>query len=237
MKISLIICAYNEEDYIKTCLENAIKNSHGKFHEIVVVNNNSADNTKKIAESMQGVIVTTELQKGPSYARQKGFEISTGEILAFIDADTQMPKGWVDILENEFTKNQKLCCLSGPYIYYDFSRWRKFLCYIYWYILAYPTYLCIGYMAVGGNFAIKKETLKKMNGFDPSIAFYGDDTNIAYRASKLGKVKFNLNFVMYSSGRRLIDQGMLNTAFLYMVNFLTQVFMKKSITKSYKDIR
>ena len=52
MKISLIICAYNEENYIQACLEHALKNSRGKFHEIIVVDNNSPDRTKKIAEKV-----------------------------------------------------------------------------------------------------------------------------------------------------------------------------------------
>lgn len=235
-KISLVICAYNEEKYIGKCLDSVIKNSSGKFHEIIVVDNISTDHTKEIAEKIPGVMVVEEFKKGPNHARQKGFEVATGDILAFIDADTRMPEGWIGILINEFKNNPRLVCLSGPYIYYDFSKWQQFLSLVYWYI-AYPVYLVVGYMTVGGNFAIKKEVLKKMNGFDPSIEFYGDDTNIARRVSSFGKVKFKLNFIMYSSARRLKGQGMLKTAFLYVLNFLTQVLMKKSATKTYRDIR
>lgn len=236
MKISLIICAYNEENYIKACLECAVKNSSGKFHEIIVVDNNSTDRTREIVEKMSGVQIVTELKKGPSHARQKGFEVATGDILAFIDADTKMPEGWVDTLTKEFTDNPKLVCLSGPYIYYDFSKWQQFLSLMYWYV-AYPIYLFIGYMAIGGNLVIKKEILEKMKGFDASIEFYGDDTNIARRASLFGKVKFKLSFIIYSSARRLVSQGMIKTTFLYILNFFSQVFIKKSATKSYKDIR
>ncbi len=237
MKISLIICAYNEENYIQGCLENAIKNGSGKFHEIIVVDNNSTDRTKEIVGKIPGVTLVAESQKGPNHARQKGFEVATGDILAFIDADTRMPEGWIDTLIHEFQNDPKIVCLSGPYIYYDLSKWQRFLCFAYWHILAYPTYLLVRYMAIWGNFAIKKEILKKMNGIDTSIGFYGDDTNIARRSSLLGKSKFKLNFVMYSSGRRLKGQGILYTTFLYVLNFLTQVFIKKSVTKSHKDIR
>jgi len=237
MKISLIICAYNEENYIQACLESALKNSPGKFHEIIVVDNNSTDRTKDIAEKISGIRVVTELQKGPNHARQKGFEVATGDILAFIDADTRMPEGWIDVAINEFTNNPEMCCLSGPYFYYDFSKWQQFLSSIYWYVLAYPIYLLIGYMAIWGNFVIKKEVLEKMNGIDTSIPFYGDDTNIARRASKHGKVKFKLDFAMPSSARRLTKEGMIKTAFLYVINFFSQVLIKKTVTNSYKDIR
>ncbi|MFA5778132.1 MAG: glycosyltransferase family A protein [Candidatus Paceibacterota bacterium] len=236
MRISLIICAYNEEKYIQACLENAIKNSSGKFYEIIVVDNNSTDHTKETVEKIPGVIIATELQKGTNYARQKGVELATGDLLAFIDADTKMPEGWVDTLISEFTNNPKIVCLSGPYIYYDFSKWQQFLSLVYWY-LAFPVYLFVGYMAVGGNFVIKKEVVKKMNGFDTSIQFYGDDTSIARDASRFGKVKFKLNFIMYSSARRLKSQGVTKTALIYVLNFFSQVLIKKSATKSSKDIR
>ncbi len=237
MKISLIICAYNEEKYINSCLEHAVKNSNNKFYEIIVVDNNSTDNTKNIAEKFPGVKVVHKLEKGPNHARQKGIDVATGDILAFIDADTKMPKGWIDIAIKEFSQNKNLGCLSGPYVYYDFSKWEQFLCLIYWYLLAYPTYLILGHMVVGGNFVIRKEILDKMQGLDTSIAFYGDDTNIAQRASKFGKVKFKLNLIMPSSARRLKGEGILKMAFTYIINFISQASIKKSVTKTFKDIR
>lgn len=237
MKISLIICAYNEENYIEACLENVLKNASAKLQEIIVVDNNSTDRTREIARKIPGVIVVEESQKGPNYARQKGAKVATGDILAFIDADNRIPEGWIDILTSEFINNPEISCLSGPYIFYDFSKWQNFLSLIYWYMLAYPTYLIVGYMAIAGNFIIKKEIYEKINGFDTSIAFYGEDTGIAREASKWGKVKFKLNFFIYSSARRLKGQGMLKTAFIYVLNFFSQVFIKKSVTKSYRDIR
>jgi glycosyltransferase involved in cell wall biosynthesis len=58
--ISLIIPAYNEEKYISTCLDYAIKNSNGKLLEIIVVDNASTDNTKKIASNYPNVRVVYE---------------------------------------------------------------------------------------------------------------------------------------------------------------------------------
>jgi GT2 family glycosyltransferase len=182
-------------------------------------------------------IITELLQKGPNHARQKGAEVATGDILAFIDADTKMPENWINILIDEFNKNPKLVALSGPFVYYDFSKWQKFLSSIYWYILAYPLYLLVGYMAVAGNFVIRKDIFDKMNGLDTSIVFYGDDTNTARRASRFGKVKFRLDFFLYSSARRLIKQNMLKVTFVYVVNFFSQTFMKKSVHHSYEEIR
>ncbi len=236
-KVSLIIPAYNEEKYIKACLEHAIGNSGGKFFEIIVVDNNSSDRTKEIAEKIKGVRVVHEGQKGLTLARQRGFAESRGDILAYADADTQMPEGWYEAVVSEFKKNERLACLSGPYVYYDIPGWQRFLVKIYWYVFAFPAYLIIGYMTVGGNFAIRRSVLERMNGFDTSISFYGEDTNIARRARAFGKVKFRPDFVMYTSGRRLAGQGLFKTSFLYAANFISEALFHRPVTQEYKDIR
>ena len=236
--ISLIIPAYNEEKYIGECLDYAIRNSNGKFLEIIVVDNASTDKTADIAGSFSGVKVIREDRKGLTRARECGLKNSKGDILAYIDADTRLPLNWVEQIEKEFSKSENLSCLSGPYIYHDISRLNKFLVKIlYWYMLAMPVYKMVGYMVTGANFAIRRDVIEKMGGFDTTIEFYGEDTNVARRASKYGKVKFKPSFTMYLSGRRLNQQGIYKTAFIYMANYLSEVFLKKPSTKEYKDFR
>ena len=236
-KISLIIPAYNEEKYIGQALDHALASGRGRFYEIIVVNNASTDGTKKVAEQRNGVRVVDEQKKGLTMARQRGYMEATGDILAYIDADTKMSLDWYDTVIKEFSKNENLACLSGPYVYYDIPKAQKLFVKTYWYVLGMPMYFLVGYMATGGNFAIRKNVVDKMHGFDTSIAFYGEDTNIARRASKFGKVKFTPNLTMHTSGRRLSGQGIVTTARLYTTNFLSEVFLKKPIHKEYKDLR
>lgn len=121
-KISLVICAYNEEKYIGACLEHAIKNSKGRISEILVINNASTDRTREVALGYEGVRVVEENRKGQVRARERSFYEVKGDIIAYLDADTKMPEGWIDIVTSEFLNNKNLVCLSGPYIYYDFSK-------------------------------------------------------------------------------------------------------------------
>ena len=236
--ISLIIPAYNEEKYIGECLDHAIKNSNGRLLEIIVVDNASTDRTKEIALKYEGVKVVREEKKGLTRARQRGYEEGKGEILAYIDADTHMPKGWIDRVIKEFAHNDNLVCLSGPCLYYDFSNFEKFLTkIIYWYSIAMPMYFLVGYMVQGAGFAVKRDTLSEMGGFDTSIEFYGEDTNIARRASVFGKVKFKPSLQMYASARRFKDQGLYKTTIIYMINYCSEVFIRKPVTEKYKDFR
>jgi len=236
--ISLVIPAYNEEKYIGDCLLYALKNGNGKFLEIIVIDNASTDNTKEVAERFEGVRVVREDKKGLTAARQRGFLEAKGDVLAFVDADTQMPESWATRVATEFTTADNLACLSGPYVYHDTSRLQRFVAkWFYWRLLAMPMYFFLGYMAVGGNFAIKRNVIERMGGFDTSIEFYGEDTNIARRAHEFGKVKFTLSLAMPTSGRRMASQGVIKTATIYVLNFLSEVTLKRPATREYTDIR
>jgi glycosyltransferase involved in cell wall biosynthesis len=246
MKVTLIIPAYNEEKYIAECLEHVLHNKN--FNEIIVIDNASTDRTAEIAAKIAHehpdakIRVVREDKKGLVMARQRGF-LEAGknpqcDIIAYVDADTKMPEKWLTAVIHEFEKDPNLATLSGPYIYHDIPAWQQSLIKIlYWRALAMPVYWIVGFMVTGANFAIRKSVLEKMNGFDVGIAFYGEDTNIARRASKHGKVKFKANFEMYTSGRRLKKQGITKTGLIYMANFVSEAFFKKPATKGYEDYR
>lgn len=237
LNISLIIPAYNEENYIGACLDHVLMNSHGRFTEIIVIDNASTDRTAEIAITYPGVRVVREEVKGLTKARQRGYIEAQGDILAYIDADTRMPPFWYDSIVRHFSSAGTLACLSGPYVYYEQSSLQKMIIRFYCYLLMMPVYLLVGYMVNGGNFAIRREILNKMEGFDTSIEFYGEDANIARRASSYGRVAFDPSFVMPTSARRFAGQGLLRTAWLYASNYFAEVLWQRPYSHEYKDIR
>lgn len=237
MNISLIIPAYNEAKYLGRCLTSVLKQGHPGLHEIIVVDNASSDGTAELAKTFPGVQVVREDRKGLTYARQKGLENVTGNIVAYVDADTILPSNWFQMITDEFSKDESVVCLSGPYRYYDVTFIHRILVWVYWTFFAYPIYLLVGYMVVGGNFAARRVSLERIGGFDTSISFYGEDTNIARRLHAAGKVKFKLSFMMNTSGRRFGGQGFFKTGAIYMFNFFSEAFIKRPITRVYKDIR
>jgi GT2 family glycosyltransferase len=132
--------------------------------------------------------------------------------------------------------------LSGPYVYYDLSGMMNFFIRLQYYG-AYCIYLLHNYilrinsMATFGNLIIRRDALQKLGGYDLSVEFYGDDTDIALRLFQLGKVKFSLNLEMYSSGRRLQSEGIMRAEAKYIINYLWITYKKRPFTKSYSDIR
>lgn len=244
MKISFVIPAYNEEAYIGKCLESILE-ATGKLYastEVIVVNNASTDRTKEIASSFPKVIVVDEPRKGLLFARQAGFEASTGELIANVDSDSILTPGWINTVLYEFSKNKKLAALSGPFIYYDLPvaanvgvRFYYYLGYIIYFINRFI--LRIGSLLQGGNFVLRREALKKIGGFNLDLTFYGEDTDLAVRISKVGAAKFTFKLPMYSSGRRLKYEGFLTMAIKYPANFFSTTFRGKPFHEEYIDIR
>jgi glycosyltransferase involved in cell wall biosynthesis len=244
MKIAFVIPAYNEEALIAQCVEAVIAEvkRSGADAEIVVVNNASKDRTKEIAEAYPEVTVVDEKQKGLVHARRAGFEATTAPLVANIDADTLVPEGWITTVLDEFSKNEKLVGLSGPYVYYDLSWWNQFMVKGF-YGLSYLVYLLnrfvlrVGSMIQGGNFVILRSAWLKAGGFDTSITFYGEDTDVAVRLSKVGPVKWTYRLKMLTSGRRLASEGVFKTAGTYTLNYFWVTFRGRPVTKDYTDVR
>ena len=234
--ISVIIPAFNEEGYLADCLSSAVARFADGAAEIIVVDNNSTDSTREIVEAFPQVTYVFEPRKGITRARQRGFDAARGEILAFIDADTRPPNGWIEQIHWYFDRHEDLACLSGPYSFYDLNGLRRLLA-TGWFTLAQPIYWMTGYLIVGGNFAIRRDVLERMGGFDTSIEFYGEDVDIAKRAKRHGRVLFSRTFVMPTSGRRMQRLGFARMAFIYFANFVSIAIRGRPASNNYEDIR
>lgn len=239
MKISIIIPAYNEEAYLGACLDHVVAAAEGTDCEILVVDNNSKDRTVEIAKGYPNIKVFLETRKGPTWARQCGYEHSTGDLIAMVDADTRMPRGWIKMALKVFREDKRVVFLSGPYEYYDFPWPLRAGNWFYWHILAYPFYFFLRHMAIAGNMVLRRDVLEKMGGLDTTIEFYGDDTNASRRAAQFGRAVFKLEFIMVTSGRRLFQQGFVNTIYHYALNFFSQALFGKTLDseKHYQDFR
>jgi glycosyltransferase involved in cell wall biosynthesis len=243
MKLTFAIPAYNEEATISQCLNSVFNELRGKKYdtEIIVINNASTDRTKEIALSFSDVKVVDEPRKGLTWARQAGFLAASGDIIANIDADTTLPKGWLDKVFLEFSKNDNLVALSGPHVYRDISKLSQLSVRLFYY-LGYISYLFNYYlikkgsMLQGGNFIVKKSALEKIGGYSLNFDFY-EDTDIASRIYKVGHVKFTFGLPIYASGRRFKKENLVFAGIKYAINHFWVLTFKKPFSKGYVDIR
>lgn len=236
LTLSVVVPAFNEEQYIAWTLESIIKHAPPNLIEIIVVDNASTDRTAEVALRFDKVKVVFEPKKGTGWARQKGFEKATGDLIAFIDADTLVNRRWFERVNREFAKTPGLVCLSGPYDYYDLPKHKQAAVWA-WCLATWPVYTLIGHIVTGGNFVVKKNALLKIGGFNTKIPFYGDDTDIGKRLNRIGYVKFSTSFIADSSGRRFAVEGLLKLGIKYSLNYLSVALLSSPLSKKYKAIR
>ena len=100
-KISVVIPLYNKEKHIKETLSSVLKQDFEDF-EVIVVNDGSTDNSLNVAKSVNDERIQwyTIENQGVSYARNYGIEKSSGDLIAFLDADDYWyPSHLMDIIE------------------------------------------------------------------------------------------------------------------------------------------
>jgi glycosyltransferase involved in cell wall biosynthesis len=233
MKISFIIPAYNEENYIGQCLESIIQEAKNSplETEIIVVNNASTDNTRQVAQSFTGVKVVDESRKGVGFARQAGFLASSGDLVAYIDADSQLIPGWIKTATKKIGK-KNVVAVSGPAIFHDLPVTANITIRTIYY-LAY----CLKSFAIGANLIIKRAALQEIGGINTSFEFYGDDADLGRSLAKVGRVVFTFALPVYTSGRRFKEEGLLTMGVKYQVNYIWSLLFKKPFTAKHIDVR
>lgn len=231
MKFSVIIPAFNEELYIKDSLRAVQKQTVSRDnYEIIVVNNNSTDLTKEIAEISGADKVIDEFEQGTNIARNKGIAESSGEILAFLDADSIPPPDWLEKI-SFFLSLPGVAAVSGPCDYGFENKFKNVASRVYTHRV-FPRldenlekiFRLKAGAAMGGNFAARRETIKKIGGLPP-LTFDGDDAAIAILISRrVGKVLFTPELEVKSSPRRFQKNGLVRTTARYAKNYFRMYF-------------
>ena len=242
--ISFVVPAYNEEKHLAktlTAIASEIERT-GCAAEIIVVNNASTDGTGSLAASFPDVIVVDEPVKGLVQARRAGFHRASGDLIANVDADTIVTEGWLNRVLAEFGRRPGLVALSGPYIYYDVPK-RTRAAVRAFYVMGFGFYvlnrfvLRSGSMLQGGNFVVRRAALEEIGGYNPLFSFYGEDTDLARRLHAVGAVKFTFQLPALSSGRRLLEEGVLRIGFRYSMNFVWATYRHRPFTGDWIDVR
>jgi glycosyltransferase involved in cell wall biosynthesis len=238
---SVIVCAYNEEGYLASCLHSLLAQSR-PADEILVVNNASTDRTASIGASIAGVHVVDEPERGLLRARERGRRAARGDVLAYIDADCRAPLGWLQSVERAFDDKYTVA-VSGPYRFYDWDMASRLIVRAYDLTLAPVTHtlvqhvFALGAILYGGNFAVRADALRDIGGFDLAIDFHGEDTNLGRRLAAIGRVRLAPSCYVHTSARRYRAMGRGRVASLYVRNFVWEIFRHQPADRTHQDIR
>jgi glycosyltransferase involved in cell wall biosynthesis len=216
--ISIIIPTYNEEKYLLKLLE-SIKKQTYKEYELIVADNDSKDNTKKIAKKYGCKII-----KGgyPGKARNLGANNAKYNLL-FIDADVVLQdKNILKIFLRRAKKFDIATCkikpISGNFFhkaYYFFKNYSN-------------KYLWINKKHVSGQFLfVKKKIFEKVKGYDESL-YLAEEHDLAERIYKKGgKIGFFMDLYVLNSVRRITKEGFLKQTFKTLYSEFHRAFIGK----------
>lgn len=104
--ISVIVPFFNEEKHIEKCVKGLLHQNYPKSsYEIILIDNNSTDNSLNIAKKYPSIKVIQEKRKGSYSARNSGMRIANGDIIAFTDSDCIPDPGWLQTIQSEMALN------------------------------------------------------------------------------------------------------------------------------------
>jgi glycosyltransferase involved in cell wall biosynthesis len=116
--ISVVITTYNYQKYIERAIRSVLDQSLPKNeYEIIVVNDASTDNTKKILENYKDNVRIFNLEKnvGLAAARNIGIKKATGQFVVFLDADDYVHRDLLLIQSTFLFLNKSLDAVSADY--------------------------------------------------------------------------------------------------------------------------
>ena len=213
MKISIVVPAYNEENYLPATL--------GKIRaglanvkcdsETIVVDNESSDKTRLIAENF-GAKVFTEIERNIAKVRNTGAKNASGDVLIFVDADTLVSETLFGKITDEMRDKK---CFGGAVAvdYGEFKRkWMKF------YLRGWQFWGTLFNMKQGAAQFCRKSVFEEIKGYDETI-FMGEDVMFYWRLSKFarrknGRLFFIENPKVTTSARRFDGMSVWKTLLL-----------------------
>jgi glycosyltransferase involved in cell wall biosynthesis len=184
MLISVVIPAFNEEDYLGPTLASLngaaalLRELKGVSTEIIVVDNDSSDSTGKVARE-SGARVVSETVHNIAKVRNMGAAAAVGDVLVFVDADTTVP---AELLWRVFDAASEPDCLGGAAdTDYRPSKLASKL-----YLRAWRAVGRLAGLAQGATQFCRRDAFAALNGYDETL-FMGEDVDFYQRLKRLAR--------------------------------------------------
>lgn len=184
MLLSIIICTYNRSSLLTNCLTPLIKQvkSYSGSTEVIVVDNNSTDDTKSVVEGLANNLVwlsyVKETVQGLSHARNKGAIHAKGKYLCYLDDDAMPGKDYVKSVHMMIAEHLPDFAGGPVYPYYTTPKPN-------WFHDEFEVRRHSkksGFMSnvslSGGNYIVRASVLKSLGYFSPDYGMVGDKTRL-----------------------------------------------------------
>jgi glucosyl-dolichyl phosphate glucuronosyltransferase len=184
---SIIICTYNRERFIGETLDSVSGLDFDQSRlELLLIDNNSTDQTPQICRDFQSknpaypFRYVTEIQQGLSFARNRGIQEASGNILLFLDDDIFIDKDYLNHVDSMFRMYPETAAFGTRIIvHYENSEPAWMSHYLRPLLGEHNLGLKVleyrsGRYPFGGSMGIKKELFESIDGFDTRIGRSGN---------------------------------------------------------------
>lgn len=180
--VSVVVATYNRCEVVRGAVESLMnQDSRGTSYEVIVVDNNSTDATRRALEDLCGkyenLFYHFEEKQGVSYARNRGIAAARAPILAFTDDDIKPASDWVASISDAFRRFPEADCIGGKVLPQTASEFPRWLTSKHWTPLALldmgdePIVLDVlnGPGLVAANLAVRAAVFKEVGLFQPEL--------------------------------------------------------------------
>ncbi len=204
--VSVIICARDEAANLAKNLPGILVQEYNSTHEVIVVDDNSYDETKYLLEEIKKefrqlhVVELTQEAKmipGKKFPLSIGIKTAKHEIVLLSDADcVPASEHWINSMQSIYDDDTEIVLGYGPYhkkvgLLNKLIRWETFHS-----ALQYMSYALAGstYMGVGRNLSYKKTIFYRHKGFSAHNNIPGGDDDLFINMAATNKnVKINID--------------------------------------------
>jgi len=181
--ISVVVCTYNRAALLRRALLSLFaQKTEKRSYEIIVIDNNSADDTPATVEALKAespvnLCYFRETRQGNAYARNAGVEQARAPLVAFLDDDCIADENWLSIIKSTFDRDPEVAFVGGRVLPVWESDPPSWLSTSHWAPLALLDYgteerKISGQTPLGlltANIAVRKEVFDQLGGFLPSL--------------------------------------------------------------------
>lgn len=193
LTLTVVICAYNEQDWIGRAL-GSLLHQQRKPDEVIVVDNASTDATGQIVDDFAAqhpaLNVRRVMQpiKGLHHAREAGWRAAAGDIVVMTDADITFPPDWLHIIESSFA-DESVDAITGIIRYNDAHpviNWVTWISDQLYQPEGIGKLITKEYNLTGGNSAYRRRVLEAVDGYTGKPKDVLEDRHISSKVQRAG---------------------------------------------------